>query len=66
MPISRITRRADRGARAIRCLTAVEAEIVALADDDLLDLADIFFDAPNSPLGRIATAEMARRGINLD
>jgi hypothetical protein len=65
MLATRIKRRADRGARAIKRLALVDAEIVGLADEDLLDLADIFANAPGSTIGAVAAAEMTRRGINL-
>ncbi|WP_241656499.1 hypothetical protein [Sphingomonas oligophenolica] len=46
-------------------LADIEASILALKDDDLLDLADIFSDDPQTPLARLAAAEMARRNITL-
>lgn len=46
-------------------LAAIEASIMALNNDDLLDLADIFNAEPHTPLGEIAFAEMAQRGISL-
>lgn len=46
-------------------LVAIEASIVALDNDDLLDLADIFEGKPDSPIKDIAKAEMARRKITL-
>jgi hypothetical protein len=36
--------RADPGARAIKRLANIEASIAALANEDLLDLVDIFLD----------------------
>lgn len=62
---TRIRRRADQGERASQRLTLIEASIAALIDDDLLDLADIFRDEPRTPLGELASAEMARRNISL-
>ncbi len=61
---TRIRRRAAAGTQAVTHLAAIEASIVALVDDDLLDLADIFGDAA-TPLAEMATAEMRRRGISL-
>lgn len=57
--------RADRGSRAIKRIADIEASIAALADDDLLDLADIFVSQPLAALGSIASAEMAKRKIGL-
>lgn len=57
--------RADRGARAIKNMVAIEASISALDDEDLLDLADIFDGAIDTPLGKMAAAEMAKRNIGL-
>lgn len=56
---------ADRDARAARRLALIEQSIVALSDDDLLDLADIFRGDATTPLGESATAEMTRRNISL-
>lgn len=65
MQSPRMKWRADRGSRAIKRLAEIEASIVALIDDDLLDLADIFARGPSTPLGEIASAEMAKRNLNL-
>lgn len=65
MLATRIKRRADRGTRAIKRLHLIDAEIVALADEDLLDLADIFASVTGSQIGAAATAEMTKRGISL-
>ena len=65
MLASRIKRRANDDARSIKRLGLIDAEIVGLADEDLLDLADIFVNAPGSAIGAVATAEMTRRGISL-
>lgn len=46
-------------------LAEIKEAIVALGNEDLLDLADIFRSAPNTPLAGIASAEMARRNISL-
>lgn len=58
-------RRVDQGERARKRLAQIEMSIAALSDDDLLDLADIFKDAPQSPLAEIAFTQMAERGISL-
>jgi hypothetical protein len=39
--------------------------VASLADEDLLDLADIFKADLHAPLREVAFAEMARRKINL-
>lgn len=57
--------RGDQNQRAKKLLEAIELSITALADEDLLDLADIFIGSPTTPLVEIATAEMTRRGISL-
>lgn len=57
--------RADRGARAMKRFAELKASIAALGDEDLLDLADIFKEAPSTVLWDIAFAEMARRNISL-
>lgn len=46
-------------------LVEVEASIMSLEHEDLLDLADIFRKEPRTPLGQMAFGEMARRGISL-
>jgi hypothetical protein len=56
--------RGDQGRRALRRLMDIQASVAALADEDLLDLADIFADEPNGPLGELARAEMRRRDIS--
>ncbi|MGY2737245.1 hypothetical protein [Sphingomonas sp. UYP23] len=55
--------RADRGARALKKVSEIEASIVALHDEDLLDLYDIFAEAATSALGKLAAHEMARRNL---
>lgn len=57
--------RGDQNKRAKKRLEAIELSIAALADEDLLDLADIFINSPSTPMAEIATAEMIRRGISL-
>ncbi|MDR6128330.1 hypothetical protein QE361_002461 [Sphingomonas sp. SORGH_AS802] len=51
--------------RAAAQLTAIETSIIALADEDLLDFADIFRSKPDSVLGQLALAEMKKRNIRL-
>lgn len=63
--LKRPTWRAYRGTRAIKRLADIESSIAALADDDLLDLADIFIRAPQTAISAIASAEMAKRNISL-
>lgn len=62
---TRMKRHADQGERARERLALIEASIVDLSDDDLLDLADIFSGEPRTPLGVSAFTEMARRNISL-
>ena len=65
MTKKRTTWRADHGSRALKQLNEIETSIAALANDDLLDLADIFIGQSDTPLGKIAAAEMLRRDIAL-
>lgn len=62
---TRMKRIADQNARAVQRLAEIEASVVGLADEDLLDLADIFLSGPKGPVSEIAIAEMAKRGISL-
>ena len=55
----------DRGARAVERLARIETSIVDLADEDLLDLADIFKAEPRAPIGDMAYLELTRRNISL-
>ena len=57
--------RADRGTQALKRLADIDAAIVALPDEDLLDFADIFAGARANPVSDIADAEMKRRGVTL-
>jgi len=57
--------RADRATRALKRLDEIEASIIALQDNDLLDLADIFIGQLGTPLAEIASTEMAKRNISL-
>lgn len=65
MLIIRTKRRADQGARAVKRVATFQAEIAALPDEDLLDLADIFASVAGSTISEIATEEMNKRGISL-
>jgi hypothetical protein len=58
-------RLASQGERRKKRVAAIETAIVALDNDDLLDLADIFEGKPDNPIKEIANAEMQRRGISL-
>lgn len=62
---TRMKRLADRGEHAMRRLAEIETATRNLADEDLLDLADIFKAEPRTPLGDLAFAEMVRRNITL-
>lgn len=55
----------DRSVRAVERLSKIETSIVDLADEDLLDLADIFKAELRAPIGDMAFLEMARRSISL-
>jgi len=57
--------RADRGARALKTVSQIEASIAALDDEDLLDLHDIFLETPNSQLGGFAAIEVQRRSLKV-
>jgi hypothetical protein len=61
---TRIKRQAAEADRNAARLAAVEASVVALIDEDLLDLADIF-SGKSTPLGEMAMAEMNKRNLSL-
>ena len=61
----RIKRRELEGARAVEMIADVRASIVALNDEDLLDLADIFRGDAKASLMTLAAAEMERRNLSL-
>ena len=61
----RTKRRAAAAERAVAQLAQIRASIAALGDEDLLDLADIFAQATDTPLRDIASAEMLRRNLSL-
>jgi hypothetical protein len=58
-------RRAEHGVRAAERLAQIETSIVALQNEDLLDLADIFKSQSQSPLAEIASAELRKRDLSL-
>ena len=51
--------------RALDRLAAVEAAVVVLGDEHLLDLADIFAKGVPTPLRAMAETEVRRRGLGL-
>jgi hypothetical protein len=55
--------RANRAVRALKTLSEIEASIVSLGDEDLLDLHDIFAGSPAGALATLASAEMVRRNL---
>lgn len=61
---TRMKRRTAETDRALDRLAAVEASVVALGDDDLLDLADIFAAGDPTPLREMAHGEMGRRNLS--
>jgi hypothetical protein len=58
-------RKSAQNADAITRLAKIEASIAGLEDDDLIDLADIFLEKPDTDIALYASAEMARRKISL-
>ncbi len=62
---TRMKRIAEKSERTEQRVVAIEAAIVALDNDDLLDLADIFDAKADNPLKEIAKFEMMKRGISL-
>lgn len=62
---SRLKRQVAVTGRTKVQLADIRASIVALGDDDLLDLADIFASGSPTPLREMAAAEMARRNLTL-
>jgi hypothetical protein len=62
---TRIKRQAARAERTALRLAAVEASVVALVDEDLLDLADIFSGKTHTPLWEMASDEMRKRQLTL-
>ena len=64
MSTERTKWRADRGARAVKTVSQIGAEVAALNDEDLLDLYDIFAGSTASALAALATDEMHRRNLS--
>lgn len=62
---TRMKRLAAETDRALDRLAAVEAAVVALGDEDLLDFADIFATGQPTPLREMAQDEMRRRNLSL-
>ncbi|RZL81802.1 MAG: hypothetical protein EOP66_05605 [Sphingomonas sp.] len=62
---TRTRKQNEQRERASERLDLIKTSILALSDDDLLDLADIFSGEPRTPLGELAFAEMAKRDISL-
>lgn len=62
---SRMKRIVEQGGRNDKRFAAIEAAIIALNNDDLLDLADIFEAKASNPIKEIVESEMAKRGISL-
>ncbi len=58
--------RARRAARAQKAVSDIEASIVSLNDEDLLDLYDIFLPNPSSALAIFAINEIKRRNLSPD
>lgn len=61
----RMKREAEQNARAMERLAQIEMSITGLVDEDLLDLADIFTQQPDTAIAKCAFAEMSRRKISL-
>jgi len=61
----RIKRDAEQNAAAMRRLIQIETSIIELANEDLLDLADIFREKSETAIALYAFTEMARRKISL-
>lgn len=55
--------RARRAAHAQKAVSDIEASIVSLNDEDLLDLHDIFLPNPSSVLATYAANELRRRKL---
>ena len=63
MPKDKPRWRSHRGARALKTVAEIEAAIVALQDEDLLDFHDIFAGRIGGVLEKLAAEEMARRNL---
>jgi len=62
---TRNKRQANQAEYARKRLALIEAAIIALGDEDLLDLADIFKSEPHMPLAESALAELSRRNLSV-
>lgn len=62
---TRMKRLSKVGQLASKRLAQIQESVVCLADEDLLDLADIFKADPLNPLAEIAATEMTKRRISL-
>lgn len=62
---TRIKRQAAEAERAVAQLADIRTSIVALDDEDLLDLADIFARGAPTQLRAMAAAEMSKRNLSL-
>jgi hypothetical protein len=61
----RIKQKAATAERAVAQLAEIQTSIALLNDEDLLDFADIFAEAPASPLKEMAAAALKMRNISL-
>jgi hypothetical protein len=59
-------RLAAEAARAATQVAEIQASIMALNDEDLLDLADIFSGRSGTILGDVASTELKRRNLSLE
>ena len=62
---SRMKRLVTETQHSLDRLSAIEAAVAALGDEDLLDLADIFATGDPTPLRALTETEMHRRGLTL-
>ena len=62
---TKIKRLVDRAVRAGERLAEIETSITGLADNDLLNLADLFKAESGAPIGDMASRKMAQRNISL-
>lgn len=62
---TRTKRLAIRSASAAQHLADIQATIIDLADEDLLDLADIFQSKLKGPIAEMAAARNGKRNISL-
>ena len=62
---TRNRRQANQAEYARKRLALIEAAIIALGDEDLLDLADIFKSEPYMPLAESTLAELSRRNLSV-